>query len=176
VNTAGDGHSGWPEKLLDALDGALTAEEQRALESHVASCASCTALHRRLALLDRALRERVGLPTLEAAFDRRVLERVRAMEAVDPAELRARREREREAFCSQLELHLRSARRVLIANLAAAASVLLAVVLLRPEAALAFLQRSYEGALQQLPQQPVLTVALTIAAVALGLTVAQARR
>lgn len=174
-----DRHRQWQENVLDALDGALAPSEARELELHLASCASCAALRRELERVDRSLQERLGSASLDDAFDQRVLQKARAMDVADPAALQALRARQSETLHSQLESSVKSMRRVLVANVAAGVAMLVAFLLTRLHASpddFIALRNAYEEVLQQLPQQPLLTTAIALVAVVLGLSNARAQR
>jgi len=56
------------EKLLESYDGALSPDDRRRLDSHLAACPECGEFNNLLNALDVSLREAIVLPQLSAGF------------------------------------------------------------------------------------------------------------
>jgi len=56
------------EKLLESFDGALSPDDRRRLESHLAACPECTEFNNSLHALDVRLKEAITSPRLSAGF------------------------------------------------------------------------------------------------------------
>ena len=67
------------EWISAALDGALTPEEQRRLDAHLAACAECRALAKELRQLQR---EMPGEAEVPAGFHQAVMDRIAAEQVV----------------------------------------------------------------------------------------------
>ena len=67
------------EWISAALDGALTPEEQRRLDTHLAACAECRALAKELRQLQR---EMPGEAEVPAGFHQAVMDRIAAEQVV----------------------------------------------------------------------------------------------
>jgi anti-sigma factor RsiW len=56
------------EKLLESFDGALSPDDRRRLESHLAACPECAEFNNLLHALDVGLKEAITAPRLSAGF------------------------------------------------------------------------------------------------------------
>ena len=75
-------HEDWELRVQDWLDGTADPDEGRAVESHVANCASCTQLIADLRHIEEQLMAAVPVePGLGAQFDAQLFERIDAEQA-----------------------------------------------------------------------------------------------
>ena len=84
----------WGERLQDRLDGDLSPADCRSVDAHLADCTACQAQLAEFEALDRALLAAAPPLSLDAAFDRRLLSRIDAID--DQQRIRARQQLEEE--------------------------------------------------------------------------------
>ncbi len=119
----------WHDRLQDAIDQLLSASESAAVQTHLASCVVCSKEQRRLLAIDAHLRGEFSVaPTPAALFDKRLFERIAALEQDERAQARRREQQEYAARLAQLRNSWRGLLRFHLGNLIGVVATVAAVV------------------------------------------------
>lgn len=166
----------WPEVLQEAVDQELDVGAQERLDAHLEGCRICGDALARLRVIDAALKGSLMPVTLDARFEQRVFERIRASDAAPltaaGSAARARLEQQQALLTSALQRRWWSTRHALFAKLAAALAV---TITFAGAFAGAFSASAIEltTRYQELVAgagQPLILPSLAVVAVSLGLT------
>ena len=144
------------ERILDELDGGLSAAERHLVETHIATCPACRRFRDEQAALDVRLSAVLRQPGLSPDFRQRMLRRIEAVSAtLDAPELREQKRRaleaEFEATCRAFRKNLLNVPNLLDLAGLAAVSVLGGMLLLHFMVAVDSILPKTTGALFQSP-------------------------